>query len=46
MVPNDPMKYRAEKFYCTYQHGVSWPNNYLGPDSMTQWIIEKSMGFY
>ena len=39
------MKYRAEKFYWTYKHGVSWPNDYLGPDSMTQWITEKSDGF-
>ena len=44
-VPNDPMKYRKEKFYWTYQHGVGWPNDYIGPDSMTQWIIEKSEGF-
>ena len=44
-VPNDPMKYRDEKFYWTYQHGVSWPNNYIGPDSMTRWIIENSVGF-
>ena len=44
-VPNDPMKYRDEKFYWTYQHGVGWPNDYLSPDSMTQWIIEKSDGF-
>ena len=43
--PNDPMKYRDEKFYWTYQHGVHWPNDYIGPDSMTQWIIEKSVGF-
>ena len=39
------MKYRDEKFYWTYQHGISWPNDYLGPDSMTQWIIETSVGF-
>ena len=39
------MRYRDEKFYWTYQHGVSWPNDYLGPDSMTCWIIEKSVGF-
>ena len=39
------MKYRDEKFYWTYQRGVSWPNDYIGPDSMTQWIIEKSLGF-
>ena len=44
-VPNDPVKYRAEKFYWTYQRGVGWPNDYIGPDSMTQWIIEKSQGF-
>ena len=44
-VPNDPMRYRDEKFYWTYQHGVSWHNDYIGPDSMTQWIIEKSDGF-
>ena len=44
-VPNDPMKYRDEKFYWTYQHGVGWPNDYLGLDSMTQWIIKKSQGF-
>ena len=44
-VPNDPMKYQDEKFYWTYQHGVHWPNDYIGPDSMTRWIIEKSQGF-
>ena len=44
-VPNNPMRYRDEKFYWSYQHGVSWPNDYLGPDSMTWWIIEKSVGF-
>ena len=45
-VPNDPMRYRDEKFqYWTYQRGVGWPNDYLGPDSMTRWIIEKSQGF-
>ena len=44
-VPNDPIRYRDEKFYWTYQHGVSWPDDYIGPDSMTQWIIEKSVGF-
>ena len=44
-VPNDPMKYRDEKFYWTYQHGIGWPDDYIGPDSMTQWIIEKSVGF-
>ena len=44
-VPNDPMRYRDKKFYWSYQHGVGWPNDYLGPDSMTRWIIEKSVGF-
>ena len=44
-VPKDPMRYRDEKFYWTYQHGVSWPDDYIGLDSMTQWIIEKSVGF-
>ena len=44
-VPNDPMRYRDEKFYWTYQHGVSWPNDYIGQDSMTRWIIETSVGF-
>ena len=44
-VPNDPMKYRDEKFYWTYLIGVGWPDDYLGTDSMTCWIIEKSQGF-
>ena len=44
-VPNDPMKYRDQKFYWTYQRGVGWPNDYIGPDSMTRWIIETSVGF-
>ena len=44
-VPNDPMRYMDEKFYWTYQRGVRWPDNYIGPDSMTQWIKEKSVGF-
>ena len=39
------MKYRDEKFYWTYQHGIHWPNDYIGPDSMTRWITEKSLGF-
>ena len=34
-IPNDPMRYRDEKFYWTFQHGVHWPDNYIGPDSMT-----------
>ena len=44
-VPNDPMKYQDEKFYWTYQHGVHWPDDYIGPDSMTRWILEKLVGF-
>ena len=43
--PNDSLKYRDDKFYWTYQHGVGWPDDYIGPDSMTHWIIEKSQGF-
>ena len=39
------MKYRDKIFYWTYQHGIGWPNDYIGPDSMTWWILEKSMGF-
>ena len=39
------MRYRDEKFYWTYQHGVCWPDDYLSPDSMTRWTIEKSDGF-
>ena len=39
------MKYWDEKFYWTYRHGVHWPDNYIGPDSMTRWIIEGSDGF-
>ena len=44
-VPNDPMRYRDEKFYWTYLNGVGWPDDYIGPDSMTQWILGKSVGF-
>ena len=44
-VLNDPMKCHDEKFYWTYQHSIGWPNDYLGPDSMTRWIIETSVGF-
>ena len=39
------MKYQDEKFYCTYQCSVHWPDDYIGPDSMTWWIIEKLVGF-
>ena len=44
-VSHDPMKYRGEKFYWTYQRGVRWQDDYIGPDSMTFWITEKSHGF-
>ena len=44
-VPNDPMKYWDEKFYWSYQRGVHWPDDYIGPDSMTRWIVEGSVGF-
>ena len=27
------------------QRGIGWPNDYIGPDSMTRWIIEKSECF-
>ena len=39
------MKYQDEKFYWTYQRGVRWPDDYIGPDSMTRCILEKSDGF-
>ena len=39
------MRYRDEKFYWTYQRGIRWPDDYIGPDSMTWWILEKSVGF-
>ena len=39
-VPNDPMRYREEKFYWSH-----WPDDYISPDSMTWWILEKSDGF-
>ena len=38
------MRCRDETFYWTYQHGVHWPDDYIGPDSMTRWILEKSVG--
>ena len=44
-VPNDPMRYRDKKFYWTYQCSVCWPNDYIGLDSMTRWIFEKSDAF-
>ena len=39
------MKYWDEKFYWSYQRGIQWLDDYLGPDSMTQWIRETSVGF-
>ena len=39
------MKYQDEKFYWSYQCSVHWPNDCIGPDSMTWWIIEGSVGF-
>ena len=39
------MMHRDEKFCWTCQHGVCWPDDYIGPDPMTRWIIEKSVGF-
>ena len=28
-VPHDPMKYRDEKFYWTYQQSVKWPDDHI-----------------
>ena len=39
------MKYLDEKCYWTYQHGICWPADCIGPDSMTQWTVEASDGF-
>ena len=39
------MKYQDEKLYWTYQCGVHWPDDYIGPDSMTRWILEVSDSF-
>ena len=39
------MGYRDETFYWTCQRGIGWPDDYIGLDSMTRWIIEKSVGF-
>ena len=44
-VPHDPINYWNKKFYSTYQRGVGWSDDYISPDSMTHWIIEKSQGF-
>ena len=42
-VPHDSMRYWNEKFFGTQQHG-GW-SDYVCPDSITCWIIEKSQGF-
>ena len=39
------MRYRGEKFYWAYQRCVHWSDDYIGPDSMTRWIIAKSVSF-
>ena len=39
------MRYKDEKCYWSYQCSIHWPHDYIGPDSTTQWIIEKSDGF-
>ena len=39
------MKYQDEKFYWSYLRSVHWPDDYIGLDSMTRWIIEGSVGF-
>ena len=44
-VPNDPMRIRDEKFYLTYQCSVGWPDDHIGLDLMTWWILEVSMVF-
>ena len=36
-VPSDPMRYRFEKFFGSYQTG-GW-DDYINPDSMGRWII-------
>ena len=35
----------GRKILLDLQHDVTWPDDYIGPDSMTRWIIEKSDGF-
>ena len=42
-VPSDPMRYRFEKFFETYQTG-GW-DDYINPDSMGRFIIQTSNGF-
>ena len=45
-VPNDPMRYRDEKFYWGYQRGSGWPDDYISLDSMT-WVDNRDLsGFH
>ena len=43
-VPNDPMRYRFEKFFATYQDGSIYDDT-LNPNSMFRWTIQSSNGF-
>ena len=42
-IPNDPMRYRFEKFFGSYQTGGL--DDYLNPDSMMRWTIQTGNGF-
>ena len=44
-VSHDPIQYQDEKFCWTYQRGMKWPDDHIGINSMTRWIIKKSWGF-
>ena len=39
------MKHQDERFYWTYQCSIGWPDDYIGLDSMTRWILEVLVGF-
>ena len=39
------MKYGDEKFYWACQCSVHWPDDYIGPGSVTRWILEALVGF-
>ena len=43
-VPNDPMRYRFEKFFATYQDGSIYDDT-VNPNSMFRWTIQSSNGF-
>ena len=43
-VLNDPMRYRFEKFFATYQDGSIYDDT-LNPNSMFRWTIQSSNGF-